>query len=573
MRVKVIRNKVKMIAGTAMAFVLALGMPLNVQARYFSDVSAYSQEYKDAMSFVADNGYMNGTYTNMFSPASTMTRAMYVTVLYNMAGRPDVTNTIPFPDVASNAWYYDPVRWAYGVGLVSGSGNGNFSPNSAISKQDASLILYKYAVGNGLAVDKQDSLDEYSDKNSVSSYALTAVKWAVAIGIYPNGDADTLTPTTSFPRANMAMMITRFGTNVEYIVFGRDNYQFANSSSVFSSTYYVEQEQFNKLKNCILINWPNKAEGLISQIEGKRNTTWKGSCYGMALTSILDKLGKIDLNGNFATDAKTMYDVQLQSGNEIESAINYYHLSQYIPMLRENSANYAEYEWGDQLQYAVDNLIENKGESLFLYQIEGVYGYPIGGHAIVAYDIKQTYDNLYEVSAYDNRYPDNLITIKIDTLQKTCYIYTPNGYEKACYVEVCNDFAAHDAIDIDDDLNVNTEYGVADDDVEILYIDLNGDFEVNNAEGQSLMWSDCHLHGDMKIISSSLVINGSDVPSTLVLVVEPSENFTITSLMEGAELKVDIVDKNGYTSMEGVIDEEIHIDNLNHTMYSGNALY
>ena len=107
---------------TAVAFILSIVMLLScgviADAAYFSDVSYNNVTNRDAVNYVTDNGYMAGTSTTQFSPNTNVNRAMVVTVLYSMAGKPTVTNSIPFTDVSSNAWYYNPVRWAYANGMA-----------------------------------------------------------------------------------------------------------------------------------------------------------------------------------------------------------------------------------------------------------------------------------------------------------------------------------------------------------------------------------------------------------------------------------------------------------------------
>ncbi|MBR1930054.1 MAG: S-layer homology domain-containing protein [Lachnospiraceae bacterium] len=572
-----LKDKTKFIISVLTTLIIFLEVPLSVDARYFSDVSAYSQEYKDAMSFVADNGYMNGTYTNMFSPAGTMTRAMFVTVLYNMAGRPAVTNTIPFPDVASSAWYYDPVRWAYGVGLVSGSGTGNFSPDASIAKQDASLILYKYAVNKGLLVTKQDSLDAYSDKNSVSSYALTAVKWAVATRIYPNGGATALTPATSFTRADMALMITRFGTNVEYIDFGRDNYSFNNSSTYFTNTsYFIYGSHLDYLASCIYAAYdnPTTAYNTVYSINEYRQEEWQGSCYGMALTTILDKLGKIDLNGNFASNAQSMYSIQMQRGSITESAINYYHISQLATAFRTGRENYRGHSLSDRIDQAITDLTNHKGLGLFTYfWDEGTESY---GHTVVVYDITKLADNYYQLTAYDNRYANAPVAILLkagDVSNCFCKAKLGNGeLGEVRSIEVQTDFAAYDNIDLDDDLNVGGNLTLTQASNETLFIELTGEFEIENSEGQHLIWSDFELQGDMAIMDSTFIVESPDTPLKLMVVMDESESLTLTSLTEGAELNAKIMNSNGVASISGVTSEKVYFDSMNNVYLNGDAI-
>ena len=140
-----------------LTMVLLFSVSITAMARSFEDVTDYSREYQDAISFVADNGYMVGVDEDSFLPEGKF-RGMVVTLLHNMAGKPECSNTIPFTDVTTSDWFYNGVRWAYANGLVSGNGVDKFAPNDNIKKQDATLILYKYAIYCGMDVDDTCSL-------------------------------------------------------------------------------------------------------------------------------------------------------------------------------------------------------------------------------------------------------------------------------------------------------------------------------------------------------------------------------------------------------------------------------
>ena len=149
---------------------------INSSAKYFTDVSSTS-EHLDAINYVSDNGYMGGTSSTEFSPTANMTRAMFATVLYRYAGAPNVTGTEPFTDVATTAWYYDAVRWAYINGYMGGTSTTTFSPTNNITRQDAAVVFYRYAGVNNYS---NPSLAlTFNDYSSIADYAKTAAVWSV----------------------------------------------------------------------------------------------------------------------------------------------------------------------------------------------------------------------------------------------------------------------------------------------------------------------------------------------------------------------------------------------------------
>ena len=196
------------------ALLLALTVLLSVQlpalaAQPFGDVSPDSW-YRGAVEFVYDNKLMSGTSGTTFGPDASMTRAMLVTVLYSMEGKPSVSGKLPFVDVDGDAWYYAPVAWAYVSGIVSGTSAATFSPEANITREQMVAIFSKYANSKGLDTPAAASIDGYGDADSVSAYARNALSWAVGNGIISGTSATTLTPAGSATRAQCAVILMRF---------------------------------------------------------------------------------------------------------------------------------------------------------------------------------------------------------------------------------------------------------------------------------------------------------------------------------------------------------------------------
>ena len=165
--------------------------------------------------YVIVNGLMNGTSSSNFSPNQTMTRAMFVTTLYRMAGSPSVTYQNKFSDVPNNQWYTNAVIWATNSGIANGVGNGLFEPDGLLSREQIAVFLFRYANYRGYNTSGRANLTIFSDYNSISSYARTAMSWAVYEGII-NGEIRNskryLDPRASAIRSQVATMLMRFDT-------------------------------------------------------------------------------------------------------------------------------------------------------------------------------------------------------------------------------------------------------------------------------------------------------------------------------------------------------------------------
>ena len=179
----------------------------------FTDVKEEDWFY-EAVKYVVQKGLFAGTSETTFEPNLTMTRSMLVTVLYRLAGSPEVEGTSKFSDVAPNAYYTDAVIWATQNGIVGGYDNGQFGTNDPVSREQMATILYRYAQHMEYDVSLVKGLNDYTDSNQVSSYAVRAMQWAVANGIINGTSSTTLSPQGSATRSQVAVILMRFDEEI-----------------------------------------------------------------------------------------------------------------------------------------------------------------------------------------------------------------------------------------------------------------------------------------------------------------------------------------------------------------------
>lgn len=177
----------------------------------FSDVRP-ADWYHDAVSYVCENGLMNGTSNTTFSPNATTSRGMIVTILYRLAGSPDMPESnwgYPYADVDAAAYYSTPVYWARMNDLVTGYSDTQFGPDDAITREQMAAILYRYAENLELDTDTDfipDKYYDFPDYTTVSRYAANAMSWCVNKGIV-NGSNGKLNPQGTATRAEVATML------------------------------------------------------------------------------------------------------------------------------------------------------------------------------------------------------------------------------------------------------------------------------------------------------------------------------------------------------------------------------
>lgn len=179
----------------------------------FTDVKL-SDWFYDAVVYAYSNKLFSGISASQFCPDVTMTRGMLATVLYSLEGSPAVSGTSAYSDVAEGAWYYNAVLWASGKGIVSGYDNGKFGPDDIVTREQMALILNQYAAMKGYDVSASGSLNAFTDKAEVSSWAEKAVQWAVGEKLLSGKGNGILDSKSGATRAEVAQILMRFETVV-----------------------------------------------------------------------------------------------------------------------------------------------------------------------------------------------------------------------------------------------------------------------------------------------------------------------------------------------------------------------
>ena len=161
---------------------------------------------KDAVQYAYAGGLMTGVSADAFAPEQTTTRAMIVSILARLEG---VTSAqaAGFADV-SDEWYATAVNWAASAGVVSGTGDGNFSPNAAITREQLAAMLMNYSAWKGEDVSARADLSAYSDQPS--TWAEETMSWAVAEGLISGVTNTELQPQGNATRAQVAAILQRF---------------------------------------------------------------------------------------------------------------------------------------------------------------------------------------------------------------------------------------------------------------------------------------------------------------------------------------------------------------------------
>lgn len=177
----------------------------------FTDIRT-SDWFYDDVKFVRENELMNGTSSTEFSPNGLTTRGMIVTILWRLEGEPDASEN-GFDDVKKEAYYRKAVSWASENKIVTGYNEKSFGPDDFATREQLSAIMYRYAGYKDLDLVGAELPESFSDKASVSAYAVESLEWAYCNGLISGTSDTTLSPKEFTKRCQVAAILRRFCTN------------------------------------------------------------------------------------------------------------------------------------------------------------------------------------------------------------------------------------------------------------------------------------------------------------------------------------------------------------------------
>lgn len=174
----------------------------------FEDIDGHWAEENILKAYHA--GLFQGVTETTFVPEGTLNRAMFVTVLYRVAGSPQVELTHDFTDVKPGSYYEAAVSWAVAQGVTKGVGNGAFAPGKEITRQELATMLYRFAKVQGRDVSGAADLSGFQDGSKIVGWATAPMAWAVDAGILRGYPGKLLCPAADSTRAQAATVLCRY---------------------------------------------------------------------------------------------------------------------------------------------------------------------------------------------------------------------------------------------------------------------------------------------------------------------------------------------------------------------------
>jgi len=192
---------------------------IDVPAKSFADLVNHWS--KKDVTKLANKLIVEGTGAGKFEPNRDVTRAEFAAMIVRALGL-EATEKAPFSDVADSAWYAEAVAAAAEYGIVNGYTDGTFRPNNKITRQELAAMVVraqklagKEVVLSGAEV--ASLLSGYKDAGKIGAWARTELAAAIKAEIVKGRSSNTIAPTATATRAEAAVMILRFLTNVDFI--------------------------------------------------------------------------------------------------------------------------------------------------------------------------------------------------------------------------------------------------------------------------------------------------------------------------------------------------------------------
>ena len=236
----------------------------------FTDITGHWAA--DNILFAASRGLLSGTSDTTFSPNTGMSRGMFVTALGRLAGiNPDSYKTGKFTDVKADAYYAPYVNWAAQNGIVEGVTATTFAPDSNINREQMAVIMANYAKKLGYDLPKTLQAVTFADNAQISSWAKNAVRAMQQAGILAGKNGNKFDPKGTATRAEVATILRRF---VEIVIDPQTANGWQQNDSGQWSYYRNGKPVKGRLSDDQKWYWLDKTTGMMfaggwKQIDGK----------------------------------------------------------------------------------------------------------------------------------------------------------------------------------------------------------------------------------------------------------------------------------------------------------------
>ncbi len=180
-------------------------VPVKILSVFTDVVGTWAEEYVTRLQGL---GIVSGTSETTFTPDGSLRRGDFMLMLYNAAGKPQVSQAADFTDVKAEDYYATAIAWAQQAGIAAGTGDGTFHPQDTLTREQAFAFLYRALNRLGVTFTDGDLglLSGFTDSETLADYAKTSAATLISLNIVSGADGK-LNPKGELTRAQMARMI------------------------------------------------------------------------------------------------------------------------------------------------------------------------------------------------------------------------------------------------------------------------------------------------------------------------------------------------------------------------------
>ena len=163
-----------------------------------------------AMSYATDNGIIQGFEDDTVRPNDNLTRAQMAAIIVRLARATAFADMSEFTDVDENAWYYQTMETAVGLGLFLGNGDGHLYPDNAITRQEAFTVVARY-----LEIAGEDGETDFADDVAIAAWAKGYIKALKSFGYVSGDNVQNVNPADTITRMEFAQLVYNIYSKTE----------------------------------------------------------------------------------------------------------------------------------------------------------------------------------------------------------------------------------------------------------------------------------------------------------------------------------------------------------------------
>ena len=187
-------------------------LPVNAEENLvFADVKGHWSE--DFVMKSVEKGLFVGDADGNFNPDADITRAQFITVLWRMAGRPGSGIDLPFTDAENQLpEFREAICWGYENGYIKGTSETTFEPESTLTREAGMKILHLYSGGNVGGEFQFYAIYDglLKDSSEISGWAKGSVYWGIYNKLISGTEEMTIAPKGTATRAQLARILVSY---------------------------------------------------------------------------------------------------------------------------------------------------------------------------------------------------------------------------------------------------------------------------------------------------------------------------------------------------------------------------